>query len=260
MLNNNHDAACYICESKPGNYQKRVDAKYSIIKCGNCGLEYTTPIPTADELNLFYSEYDDIRADAEIVKLNAEGHLQVLKKYGWSPLARTLDFGAGEGIFVETAGENCFGVELQESNNVRIKRSLHDQFGEVSSWDFITLWGVLEHLPAPREVMAQLVSQLKPGGIMALTTVDAEGIIPYYYKPPEHLTYWTLTAFEILAARCGLEIVEHRPYEMFQIGQIYFDRLLSRTPEEYRSLIHHQLPRIVQVPTNEVFVLFKKTI
>jgi hypothetical protein len=257
MANNECDASCPVCGSKPGHYRQPVN-KYAIIKCGNCGLEFTTPIPSAEELNRFYSEYEDIRADAEIVKLNAEAHLKVLKKYGWSPLAKTLDFGAGQGIFVEVAGKNCFGVELQNSNNVRIKQSLHDQVGGTPAWDFITLWGVLEHLPYPKDVMAELASRLKPRGVMALTTVDAEGVIPYYYKPPEHLTYWTLAAFEMLAGRCGLTIAEHRPYQMFQNGQIYFDRLLSRTPEEYRSLLHYQLPKIVQVPTNEVFVLFKK--
>ena len=45
---------------------------------------------------------------------------------------------------------------------------------------------------------------------------------------------------------------------MFQIGEIYFDRLLSRTPDEYIEMIINKLPEIVKVPTNEVFVVMRK--
>jgi len=99
---------------------------------------------------------------------------------------------------------------------------------------------------------------LIPGGIIALTTVDAEGMIPYYYKPPEHLTYWTRSAFDILAKENKLEIVEYHTYYMYQKGSIYLQRLLSRTPVEYVGHIVNNLPDVIYVPTNEVFVVLKK--
>jgi len=227
--------------------------------CGTntCGLEYTNPTPTKEELKSFYSVYGDIRANPNIVKLNAEEHFKTLSKYGLTDTSKTLDFGTGPGTFVDVAGECCFGVDLKHSGHPRIKEYIED-FKDISSWDFITLWGVIEHLPDPMTVMQKLVSQLRRGGAIALTTVDAESVIPYYYKPPEHLSYWTRTAFEILADICGLEIIDYRPYKMFQIGEIYFDRLLSRTPDEYIEMIINKLPEIVKVPTNEVFVVMQK--
>lgn len=251
------DEICYVCETSTGNYHKQLNEGYSIIKCANCGLEYTNPTPTEEELKSFYSVYEDMRANPQIIELNAKEHLNTLSKYGLIGTSKMLDFGTGLGTFVKVAGECCFGVDLKHSNHPRIKESIED-FKDISSWDFITLWGVIEHLPDPITVMQKLVTQLRRGGVIALTTVDAEGVIPYYYKPPEHLSYWTRTAFEILADICGLEIIEYSPYKMFQFGEIYFNRLLSRTPYEYVKMIINKLPEIVKVPTNEVFVVMRK--
>jgi len=167
-----------------------------------------------------------------------------------------LDFGSGTGIFVEVVGDNCCGVDLQLSSHVRVKRSL-DEWPN-TSWDFITLWGVLEHLANPRKVIRDLTNRLTLGGYLTLTTVDAESTIPYYYKPPEHLTYWTRAAFDVLSEACGLEIVNYQSYTMFQMGSIYMQRVLSRVPEEYRRSVPNTVPEIVHVPTNEVQVIMRK--
>jgi len=89
--------------------------------------------------------------------------------------------------------------------------------------------------------------------------VDAEGVIPYYDKPPEHLSYWTRAAFDVLSEGCGLEVVEYEPYWMFQLGEIYTQRLLSRIPEEYHeSFLGGDIPSVVFVPTNEIRIIMRK--
>ena len=248
--------SCYVCGQPAGWYRQRVNNTYTIVKCARCGLEYTSPVPTARKLKSFYADYKDIRAERKIVELNAQEHLKLLKKYGWSTAAKTLDFGAGTGVFVETAGKNCYGVELQYHLQPRIKQSLIELSGIL--WDFITLWGVLEHLPQPMETVSQLVKRLKPSGILVLTTVDAEGTIPYYYKPPEHLSYWTREAFAILVKKYELKIIEYEPFQMFQLGSIYAERLLSRIPSKYCRRISSNLQEVVFVPTNEIRVAMRR--
>lgn len=252
------DPRCYVCGALSGKYRQQVKDFYSIIKCANCGLEYTVPIPTDEELETFYLHYKDIRAERKIVELNSKEHLKILGRYGWTPQSKTLDFGTGEGVFCEIAGNSTYGVDLKPSINPRIYTSMENELKNIK-WNFITLFGVLEHLRKPLQLVNHLTKRLCKGGGIAVTTVDAEGIIPYYYKPPEHLTYWTREAFEVLCDTCGLEIVEYQPYQMFQLGSIYFERLLSRTPNEYHQLIINKLPDIlVNVPTNEIFVLMRK--
>ena len=249
--------SCYICGTFAGQYHKQVTDRYSIYKCLTCGLEYTYPVPQDEEIKAFYFQYKDFRADREIVELNAKEHLKTLEKYGWTPDSKMLDFGTGDGVFVEIAGGNTFGIDMKPSDNPRIKSSLEGAWEDVN-WDFITLFGVLEHLPSPLQTMRNLLSRLQMNGVIAVTTVDAEGVIPYYYKPPEHLTYWTRSAFEAMCKVLNLRIIEYTPYKMFQLGKVYLERLLSRTPEEYQELIVNNLPRVVYVPTNEVRCLLQK--
>ena len=249
-------STCYVCENPAGQYRRFVSEEYSIIQCEECGLEYTDPIPKDADLKLFYAQYEDIRADRRVVELNAQEHLKLLEKFGWKSESITLDFGSGTEVFLEVAGDNCYGVDLKSDFHPRIKQSLNE-LGNLE-WDCITLWGVLEHLPNPKKDISDLASRLKPEGLLALTTVNAESMIPYYYKPPEHLSYWTRTAFDVLAEQVGLKIIEYEPYYMYQLGQIYLQRLLSRTPKRYLQDLSSDLPEIVYVPTNEVRVLMRK--
>jgi len=147
-------------------------------------------------------------------------------------------------------------VGIKEQVYNMVKQTIDEWDG--ATWDFITLWGVLEHLPDPRETIRDLTNRLRMNGCIALTTVDAESIIPYWFKPPEHLSYWTRAAFDVLSGICGLEIVEYRPYHMYQLADVYMARLLSRTPEKYHADISSGLSGMIRVPTNEVRVVMRK--
>ncbi|EJL88533.1 methyltransferase family protein [Herbaspirillum sp. CF444] len=232
---------------------------YRIFKCTGCGLEHTYPVPTLDELSAFYTGYTDIRAADDVVLRNAGRNIAALAAYGYTPQKSMLDFGTGDASFVTLAGQQCYGIDFKDSGVERVYRQLSDL--PVNSFEFITLWGVLEHLNDPMATIKELTPMLEPGGKMIITTVDAEGPIPYYYKPVEHLTYWTHKAFNTLFEKCGLKLVEHRPYMMMQKSAIYLDRLLSRTPADYRTAFNPTLaglPEYVEVPTNEIFVVAEK--
>lgn len=249
---------CPICKEKASNYNVPVE-KYAIYKCPKCGLEYTYPIPTDSQLEEFYSSYFDIRADSTIVNLNATNNLKALSNYGIDNKSIILDFGCGNGEFVNIAGQNCYGIELGKSNHCRIFNSF--DYLPIKQYDCITLWGVLEHLNNISEIMKNVSNHLKSNGIIVITTVDAEGNIPYYYKPPEHLTYWTKESLNILASTLNCQIEEFKPYYMNQLSEVYLNRLFSRTPTKYANIIsanEHDLPNIIKVPTNEFFAVLRK--
>jgi len=255
MTNTKAKIICPVCSITSGNYNVKVDA-FKIYKCPNCGLEYTFPIPSLDELYSFYSKYTDIRADTNVVKMNAKRNLELLRSFGYDDNKFLLDFGTGGADFVGVAGKNCYGIDFKSTNKQRVYENLDDL--PIKKYDFITLWGVLEHLSSPTDALLQLHDYSKPNGVLVITTVNAEGLIPYYYKPIEHLTYWTKLSFEKLFENIGVELIEYRPYKMLQRSDIYVDRLISRTPSEYREAFQStisKLPRFIEVPTNEIFVV-----
>ena len=257
LHNNNvrEHLSCPVCAAPCGKYFITIK-EFKIYKCSNCGLEHTYPIPSLLQLKAFYSTYTDIRAASDVVMLNAKRNLQLLGKFGYEESKFLLDFGTGDADFVEIAGKNCFGVDFKSASKPRVYANLSDL--PIKNYDFITLWGVLEHLANPIETLQELSQFRKPNGIIAITTVDAEGTIPYYYKPVEHLTYWTQISFENLFEKVGIKLIEYKPYKMLQRSQIYVDRLLSRTPNEYKHAFDFgksSLPEYIEVPTNEVFVV-----
>lgn len=250
--------SCYACGTPPGTYRQKGPMPYSIFKCAECGLEFTSPIPSDATLARFYATYRDIRAPRETVLRNARQNLKDLSRHGWTRSSKLLDFGTGTGVFLEAAGPNARGLEVNASPNPRVFSKLSGHVARIR-WDFITLFGVLEHLPHPIDTLRRLTPKLRRGGKIVITTVDAEGTIPYHFKPPEHLTYWTQAAMGVLARRCGLVIDEYRPYQMHQLSKIYLDRLLARTPTRYRKVITgRNLPEVVRVPTNELFCVLHR--
>ena len=123
------------------------------------------------------------------------------------------------------------------------------------------MWGVLEHLVNPSDVVSSISELLSSTGTLVLTTVNAEGDIPYHHKPPEHLTYWTRKSLENLGLASGLQLISVMPYTMMQLTKVYLDRILSRTPLPFQELTKNgilELPEIIEIPTNELIAVFKK--
>lgn len=248
--------SCPVCDAPAGRYGQTLAGGAQIRFCPECGLRYTVPMPDSEVLHRFYAGYHDPRAAPQVVAANAADHLAFLAGQGWHPGMPTIDLGCGTGAFVTAAGAACHGVDPWARPAERQHSALHELPG--LAWGCLTLWGVLEHLADPVGTLAPAVALLQPLGLMALTTVDAEGTIPFHYKPPEHLTYWTRTALTRLGRRLGLSLVSSEPYVMQQVGDVYLDRLLARTPPGLRTRIRADLPELVQVPTNEVRALFRK--
>lgn len=79
---------------------------------------------------------------------------------------------------MRSAGWQTCGIEISPTaaDYARQRFQLDVQIGDLleidlpaASFDLITMWDVLEHTFAPREVLAKSASLLKPGGLLALT-------------------------------------------------------------------------------------------
>ncbi len=82
-----------------------------------------------------------------------------------------------------------------------------------ASFDVITLWDVLEHLPDPQRVAAEIARCLRPGGRLALTTGDVESLAArlsgarwHLYTLPEHLFFYSRDSLRRLLEAHGLRL------------------------------------------------------
>jgi len=245
---------CPVCLSY-GSAFKVVAAfggDYTIHKCSSCRLEYVHPMPSVQLLHDFYSSYEDVRAGIEVLKRNASRNIDRLIPHGLTAQSKLLDYGSGKNIFVSESGENWSSYDPYTSNN---------DIGVLKNgyYDMVTAWGVLEHVTDPRLLVRRLHALLKKGGYLVMTTVDIDGVIPYRFKPPEHVSYWTRDAVSCLFKSSLFDLINYDPYFMTQDKKVYMDIILRTLPSELKHTVHYEaMPDLVEVPTNEVWIIGRK--
>ena len=137
-----------------------------------------------------------------------------------------LDIGAGTGEFLLVAknnGWNVTGLEPSDkAKGIAINKgisfatdleSLADQ-----SFDIITMWHVLEHVPNLEHQMAELKRLIKPNGTVIIAvpnfkSFDANHYDAFWaaYDVPIHLWHFSKTAIQKLFSQHQLELVKVLP-------------------------------------------------
>lgn len=166
---------------------------WNLMKCENCGLLFIDPQPVWEELSAHYpKEYHAyLRKDSRITDLLREFGLRKRVK---SILRRTsvqkgslLDVGCATGDFLQAfraiSDWDVIGLEIvpEAVSAARakglsiIEKDLADASLEGGSFDVITLWDVLEHMPDPARILQICYGLLKPGGTLVLKCPDPAG-------------------------------------------------------------------------------------
>jgi 2-polyprenyl-3-methyl-5-hydroxy-6-metoxy-1,4-benzoquinol methylase len=166
-----------------------------------------------------YVEYD---RDKQTMVPSFNQYLHLIEK-AYGKKGRLLDVGAATGFFLDLArarGWETAGVEpsdyaagLGRAKGLDVRTGTLDAFAaDKHSFDAITLWDVIEHVPDPRETMRQVRELLKPGGIVAINTPDADslwarmmGMQWHLIVPPEHLHLFGTRSLQRLLAGAELE-------------------------------------------------------
>ncbi len=226
----------------------------SICKCKLCNLEFATPMPSDAVLEKLYSDYVyyteyDREMIRDTVRKNNRKNIEYLSRYGLSKEQRLLDFGCGDNLFVMEDGfDNWFGYDYPQNE---LGAPLNSKF------DFITLWGVLEHLPCPIKIIHDLSQLMEKGGKLVMTTVGTETGIPYRYRYPVHLTWWSRQSVRELLENNGFKVLEISDYFMIQNPKFYLDRVLDRgrVPTKIKETISININEDILVPTNEILIV-----
>ncbi len=161
-----------------------------IVQCHICGHVYANPRWEEGELLDAYSSVEDDRYVLERAgrERTFAKHLKKLEKYTGAGKGRhLLDVGAYIGVFVEVAqsfGWKAIGVEpshwaveIAKSRQIPvIEGTLSARELEGEYFEVITLWDVIEHLDNPSAELGKIYTMLKPGGILAVHTMDINSL------------------------------------------------------------------------------------
>jgi len=219
----------------------RTDLRYRIYRCGGCGLGRTEPFPSAEEIPSLYP--DDYSGDVEqTVQAYLEGKLKGTSSWraetekvrlleSYIGEGRILDVGCAEGKFLWALNPRRWdrvGLEFNPGTirtaARRISRvsyihgDLSSPLLEIGSFDAVTFWHVLEHLPDPVSALARSVELLKPGGILIvslpnLDSLQAEIFGSFWYAfddVPRHLYHFTPSSLRLLLEKAGLNFADQQ--------------------------------------------------
>lgn len=191
---------------------------------------------TDGKRSLFEKAYHFVKNIALKNKLNLINSLQPAK-------GRILDIGAGTGDFLNVAKQNgweTIGVEPSDkAKAIALKKEVpfveETASLESHSFDVITMWHVLEHVPDLDSQIKELKRLLKPNGSLIVAvpnfkSFDAKYYGAYWaaYDVPIHFWHFSKKAIQSLFEKENIQLVKVLPMKF----DSFYVSLLS---EKYKS-------------------------
>jgi SAM-dependent methyltransferase len=231
VLAGDHELELGVCPacSSGSRTLKRTVGDLFLQLCRDCGLIYLDPQPVG-------------RVSAAWMECDLAGHYEP-----WSKRKRILyerrlnevgppigeanrlcDVGCGDGQFLELAaamGWDPSGVEPNPSAASRARergaRVWEDGFESLDdlpwrTFDLVTAWDSLEHTPTPREFATRMSRLARPGGRLALSTLNASSVVARVFGArwsmidEGHYTYWHPPSLQDLVESSGWTDVRAR--------------------------------------------------
>ncbi|MEL7124507.1 MAG: class I SAM-dependent methyltransferase [Bacteroidota bacterium] len=179
---------------------------------------------------------------ASIKRRNLRNKTQVIDNQR-SKQKRLLDFGAGTGDFVKFAQQSGFDSIALEPNALASEKArqkgltVFNSLEQIKdrSFNVITLWHVLEHLPNLISDIESLLSLLEDDGLLVIAVPNYKSWDAQHYKNhwagydvPRHLWHFSRTSIQTIFEKQHCQVIKEIPmrYDAFYVS------LLS---EKYRG-------------------------
>lgn len=212
----------------------------------------TFPKPSLEKLPSYYESDDYIshtdgkrslfeRAYHFIKGIALKNKLKLINEQ--SPKGKLLDIGAGTGDFLVVAkndGWQITGIEPSaKAKGIAINKGVTFAESisalESHSFDVITMWHVLEHVPNLDEYLTELKRLIKPSGTIVIAVPNFKSFDANFYgrhwaayDVPRHIWHFSKTAIEKLFTEKGMKLIEVLPMKF----DSFYVSLLS---EKYKT-------------------------
>lgn len=227
---------CLIC----GGSQHQVafrEFEIVVLRCKNCGHVFSTHPGEKDYSGYWGQGVTETEAFLWWDKAHRKVFESFCRKFILGKKGKLLDVGCGLGYFVKKVsqfpGWEVFGYEISPSavdyargnlglKNVFAGRVEESKFTE-HSFDIITLWDVLEHIPEPDALLGYLNSLLKDEGMLFIHTPNIaiqlpkarvkkllKGMNPavHYLEAKDHMHIYSMKNLKKLLVRNSFAKVE----------------------------------------------------
>jgi 2-polyprenyl-3-methyl-5-hydroxy-6-metoxy-1,4-benzoquinol methylase len=251
-----------------------------IVRCLQCGLVRQNPQPIEADLIDAYGEVEDARYEEE-----ATGRVETFSRalrdlMRHEPGGALLDVGCHIGVFLDVArsvGWQVAGVEPSRwaaerarSKGLDVTEGTLETAGlEEGAFDVVTMWDVVEHVADPLTELKRAHRVLRPGGLLALSTMNVEALFPrlagrrWPWYMQMHLYYFTPRTLGSMLEQAGFEVVERVPHK--RVVRLAY--LVSRVEAYCRPLARMlewlvektgQGSRLVTVDLGDIFTCYAR--
>ncbi|APY10984.1 methyltransferase [Seonamhaeicola sp. S2-3] len=212
---------------------------FELIQNKEFGFLETHPQPTIEKLPEYYKSEDYIsHTDSKrnlfekiyhlVRRIALNKKLKLINSFKTENKS-LLDFGCGTGDFLQTAQKNSWlvtGIEPNEdARNIANKKTNNSVFNseaffklKENTFDVITLWHVLEHLPNLEEHVNILKKLLKPNGVLIIAVPNYKSYDAQFYKQfwaafdvPRHLWHFNKTSIFKLFSKVSMKVIKTKP-------------------------------------------------
>lgn len=245
----------------------------------------TSPLPSPSELSKYY-ETEDYISHTDTKRNLFEKVYHLVRSYAiknkislinsLSDKGTFLDIGCGTGDVLKAAQDNGWkitGIEPNEKARTIANSKTNNSVFDISelnnladnSFDVISLWHVLEHLPNLEEHVSLFKRLLKPNGKLIIAVPNHKSYDAAYYKEfwaaydvPRHLWHFSQNSIKLLFSKFGMTVVKTLPMkfdsfyvsllsETYKTGQRNFikaffiglrSNMKAKQTSEYSSLIY----------------------
>lgn len=213
---------CAVCDAEVGRILVSLNG-HDVYQCDSCGLGFTFPQPDCIAEQYDSGYFNLYRRRRQFRLKRADSRLRVIELL--IEPGRLLDIGCSLGYFVEAAvarGWNASGVEISPDASAEARGFgldvrtgiLQDAGFPDGSFDCVTMWDVLEHVPDPVAHMLEVRRVLAPGGLVVIGTPDLGHPMRIikrerwrHLKPAEHIFYFQGSCISRLFQRSGFKQV-----------------------------------------------------
>ena len=223
----------------------------NILQCQVCSVGYSEEFPVDSAEIYSASEYLPIAKTDYLQNVSyrkerfGKERLEIIGKFlDKSPdQARLLDIGCGTGWFIQCAedvGYIAVGQEIgkdlaefaRETTGVQIFSTPITDLPPIATYDVVTMFDVLEHLPNPLEVLQHVLKLLNPGGVLLFFVPNLDSIGFKVLRdqstlcmPVEHLFYFTEESVQFLLGKTGLRVkmLETKGLDVADLYSFYSD-------------------------------------
>jgi len=229
---------------------------FELVENETFGFLETKPQPDLDKLPDYYKSEDYIsHTDSKrnlfektyhfVKKITLKRKLNLINYYS-KEKGTLLDVGCGTGDFLEFSMQNgwsVLGIEPNEqARNIANKKTNNTVYNSEHllklkhhSFDIITLWHVLEHLPNLEEHISIFNKLLKPNGTLIIAVPNYKSYDAKFYKTywaafdvPRHLWHFSKSSIKNLMVTANMNVVKTYPMKF----DAFYVSLLS---EKYKT-------------------------